>query len=176
MSSPGCTSYRTRAPMLPPPGSLPGLYCLRLTLLQPVACFCLSFQGLRFVHLQSELPQQASPPSPFPGPSFVSLPSSAPWRTPVRLSNPGERHLLLGNPTRATILPGASAGTGASGQGRDTSPPACWLVSPSLRAGPAQSPREGRGAGHGRDGHGVPAVDRRAGVGRERVGRWVTLC
>lgn len=79
---------------------------------KPVACFCLSFQGPRFVHLQSELPQQASPPSPFPGPSFVSLPSSAPWRTPVRFSNPGEHHLLLGNPTEATILPGAPAGTG----------------------------------------------------------------
>lgn len=144
----------------------PAQLVLSLTLLQPVACFCLSFQGPRFVRLQSELPQKPPHLVPSPGPSFVSLPSSTSWRTPVPLSNPGEHHLFLGNPTEATVLPrevtvvpgeatvlpGAPAGAGASSQGMDTSPPAYWLVSRSPRAGPAQSPREHRGAGLSRSG------------------------
>lgn len=126
-----------------------------LTLFQPIACFCLSFQGPRFVRLQSELPQKPPHLVPSPGPSFVSLPSSASWRTPVPLSNPGEHHLFLGNPTEATVLPGEATVLLTEA----TVLPAGWSLGPrgqgQLRVlvstvGPGS---------HGRDERRMPAID-----------------
>ena len=175
MSSPGCTSYRTRAPMLPPPGSLPGLYRLRLTLLSqlPVSAFLSKGRGLCIYN--PSFPSKPPRPVPSPDHPLFPFPPLLPGEHLFVCQTQGSITCFWGIPQKRQSSPGLLQAPGLR-SGQDTSPPACWLVSRSLRAGPAQSPCESRGAGHGRDGHGVPAVDRRAGVGRERVGRWATLC